>query len=263
MDMQKRVRILIAIGIVIVACGAFAWFFGTQAFYMWEFHRMARKEPNLWAIPAELPDLSTSESQGKRLSYFGYEFEVPWDDIDSAQTRILSENKALIVFRSGNVISFWSSYPSELPGMALQQGQVDRKTSAALYGDDAAQSDYTFKRAILDVTPDSVSLFTPKRRAIQESFFFMVKAAIVPVWASNGVFSVSSKEFRGFQYGTPGDPSKRLSVELFSDKGHVDILFGEKPGGPVKISQADVNRVVQSVVKLPAQANKSNIKLQN
>ena len=56
--------------------------------------------------------------------------------------------------------------------MALRQGQVDRETSAALYGDDAAQSDYTFKRAILDVTPDSVSLFTPKRRAIQGVIFF-------------------------------------------------------------------------------------------
>jgi hypothetical protein len=32
----------------------------------------------------------------------------------------------------------------------------------------------------------------------------------------------------------------------------VDILFGQKLNGPVTISQAGVNRVVQSLRKLPA-----------
>jgi hypothetical protein len=80
----------------------------------------------------------------------------------------------------------------------------------------------------------------------------MMKATTLPLGAESGVFSLSTNEFKGFQYGSPQNPPKHLSVELFKSDGHVDILFGQKLNGPTTISQADVNRVVQSVRKLPA-----------
>jgi hypothetical protein len=47
------------------------------------------------------------------LSYFGYEFEIPWAEIDEGEIKIIGGNKAIIVFRSGNVLSVWSGPPDE------------------------------------------------------------------------------------------------------------------------------------------------------
>ena len=44
-------------------------------------------------MPTELKDVSTSRLPEEKLSYFGYEFEVPWSDLDESQTRVLPESK--------------------------------------------------------------------------------------------------------------------------------------------------------------------------
>jgi len=249
--MSKWMRVLIGLGIVVIACGAYLWLFGVQTFYIWQSRRVARKEPVVWATPVELSDLSVSQSPGKRLSYFDYEFEIPWDDIDQEKTRVIGTSKAIIVFRSGNVISFWSGPPNGLISDLLGDGKIDRKSLGQLLGDEAVQSDYLFKRAILEITPDKFSLLISKRQAIQQMVLFTIKASTLPPGAQSGVFSLSTKEFKGFQYGRPQSPPKRLSVELFKSDGHADILFGQKLNGSTTISQADINRVVQSVHKLP------------
>lgn len=249
--MPKWLRILVGLGIAVVACVAYLWFFGVQTFFLWETRRVARKEPVVWTTPVQLSDLSMSQAPGKRLSYFGYQFEVPWDDIDQEQSKVIGPNKAIIVFRSGNVISFWSGPPDELISSLNSAGKIDQKSSGQLFGDEAVQSDYAFKRAILDITPAKFSLLTAKRLAIQRGMFFVMKATILPPAAESGVFSLCTNEFKGFQCGRPQSPSKHLSVELFKDDGHVDIIFGQQPDGPTTISQAEVNRVVQTVHKLP------------
>lgn len=251
--MSKWARILIGLGIAVVACGAYLWLFGVQTFFIWETRRVARKEPVVWTTPVQLLDLSMSQAPSKKLFYFGYVFEVPWDDIDQEQTKVIGTNKAIIAFRSGNVISFWSGPPNGLISDMQGDGKIDQKSLGQLLGDEAIQSDYAFKRAILDTTPAKFSLLTPKRLAIQQGMFFTMKASTLPPGAESGVFSLSTNEFKGFQYGRPQNPPKHLSVELFKSDGHVDILFGQKLNGTTTISQADVNRVVQSIHKVPAQ----------
>jgi hypothetical protein len=44
-------------------------------------------------VPTDLKDRSVSQTPGKTLSYFGYEFEVPWSDLDENQTRLYPEDK--------------------------------------------------------------------------------------------------------------------------------------------------------------------------
>jgi hypothetical protein len=251
--MSKWMRVLIGLGIVVIACGAYLWFLGVQTFYIWETRRVARKEPIVWTTPVELSDLSMSQAPGKRLSYFGYEFEIPWDDIDQEKTKVVATNKAIIVFRSGNVISFWCDPSNGLISNVLSDGKIDPKSLGRLLGDEAAQSDYAFKRAILETTPDKFSLLMPKRQAIQQGALFTMKASTLPPGAESGVFSLSTKEFKGFQYGRPQSPSRHLSVELFKSDTHADILFGQKLNGSTTISQADINRVVQSLHKVPTQ----------
>jgi hypothetical protein len=88
---------------------------------------------------------------------------------------------------------------------------------------------------------------------VSQGVLLMVKAICVGGDPNSGIFSVQGKEFKGFQYGRPPSPLHHLSVELFPENGHLDLLFGQKENGPTIISQADINRVVQTIHKVPVE----------
>jgi hypothetical protein len=79
------------------------------------------------------------------------------------------------------------------------------------------------------------------------------QAICVPGDPNSGIFTVQGKEFKGFQYGRPQSPPKHLNVELFPEGGHLDLFFDQKKNGPTVISQADINRVLQTIHKVPAE----------
>jgi len=64
-----------------------------------------RKAPSVTRFtPGAVEDLSISTAQGEEFSYFGYPFEVPWNDIDDTQTRLYPHHKptrVVLTFRSG------------------------------------------------------------------------------------------------------------------------------------------------------------------
>jgi hypothetical protein len=235
--MSRRSRIAMGVGSLVAACAVYLWFFGLQTFSMVEARSLARKQPLVMVLPAELSDLSISQAPGRKLSYFGYEFDIPWGDLDEDKTRVIEDKGplavAMMVFRSGNVIAFWSSALNEVIS-------------------------YNSQRAILEATPDDFSLLTPKKQAIDERILLTMKAEIVGRDAEFGIYLVKTSEFRGFQYGRPQDPPKRLRTELFGKDRCLKILFGQKPNGSVIISQPDINRIVQSIHKLPTEQAGAN-----
>ena len=177
----------------------YLWFFGTQTFFALEARNTARKLPFVRLTPVPLADLSVSKALGTTLSYFGYELEVPWTDIDREETKFFGRNKAIIAFRSGNVLSMWSTEPREFMNYLLQEARVDRDTLRKIYGDEALQSDCNFKRLILEVTPDKITFFTDERTATSQDMLLMVKAMCVGGDANSGIFVVQGKKFKGFQ----------------------------------------------------------------
>jgi hypothetical protein len=251
--MSRWKRVLMPFGIVVVACVTYLWLCGTQTFFVLEAHNVARKLPFVKRTPVELTDLSISHAPGMNLSYFGYEFEIPWTDIDQEKTKIVGGNKVIIVFRSGNAMSVWSGPPHEFMNGLLEQMKIDRDTFRKIYGDEALQSDYNFQRLILETTPDKITLFSSRKTAVSQGVLLTVKALCVPGDPDSGIFAVQGKEFKGFQYGRPQSPPKHLSVELFPEDGHLDLLIEQKNNGPTVISQADINRIVQTIHKVPAE----------
>ena len=245
--------ILISLGILLVACATYLWLLGSQTLFVLEAYSAARKLPFVKRTPVALTDLSISRAPGAKLSYFGYEFDLPWTDIDGEKTKVVGGNMAIIAFRSGNAISFWSGPPHEFMNYLLEQGKIDRETFGKLYGDEALWSDYNFQRLILETTPDKVALFSRRRTAVSQGLLLFVKAISVPGDPNSGIFAIQGKEFKGFQYGVPQNPPKRLVVQLFPDNGHLDFVFGQKKDGPTIISQADINRIVQTIHKVPAE----------
>ena len=261
--MSKRNRILTGLGVAVVACGTYLWLFGVQTVFTLEARNIARRNPVAKITPVELPDSSASQAVGKRLSYFGYQFEVPWDDIDEARSKTIAGNKAVIVFRSGNVLSVWSGEPHDFVNTILSNGKIDRDTFRRIYGDQALQSDFFFHRMMLEAAPDQITPLVPRRQAIRQSMLLVMKTISAPRGADSGIFAVRAGDFSGFQFGRPQSSVGGVSVELYSDSGSLDFIFGQKPNGSTIISQPDINRILQTIHKIPAQVSSTNLSSKN
>jgi hypothetical protein len=251
--MSKWTRILVGLGIVVILCVLYMWFFGVQTIYVWETRRSASKNPIYWIRPVELLDLSISKGPSRKISYLGYEFEIPWNDVDEAKTSVHGTKIATVGFHSGNVITIWNKPVGDFVNMMVDDARIDRNDLAQLIGNNAIQSDYAFERAVLQFTPNDVSIFTSKKKAIQHGTLVMMKLFFLPTGSETGVYSIRTKEFMGFQYGRPLNPFGHLSVELYGTDAHVQIIFSQKTNGAVAISQADINRVVQTLHKVRTQ----------
>src|SRR5260370_22686905 len=187
--MSRWKHLLVWLGIAVVACGTFFWFFGVQTLLALEARYIGQKSPVVKRVPIELSDLSVSQTTGKKLSYFGYEFEVPWDDVDESKSRIIGGNKAIIAFRSGNVLSVWSGSPREFVNLVLSSGKMDSDTFRQIYGDEALKSDYALHRIMLQTTPAKITPFISTRKAFSGPMLLLLKAISAPRGADSSIFA--------------------------------------------------------------------------
>ena len=226
--MSRRARFLIVLGIAVLVSVIYLWFFGFQTVIALGVRQLARKTPLVGMAPAQLTDLSISRSPGRKLSYFGYEFEVPWNDMDEAKSSIIADNKAMIAFQSGNSLSVWHGSPRAFVNSVLSNDKIDPSTLRRMYGDEALQSDYALYRTLLETTPDKFTPFISQTNAASRAILLIVKGTILPRGTESGIFAVNAGEFSGFQFGRPANPSGGLSVRLFSNISSLNFIFSQR-----------------------------------
>lgn len=212
---------------------------------------VGRKFPAVYRTPVTLSDLSTSISPGRKLRYSGYEFDVPWA-VDDKKTKQISPTSEVIAFESGNALWFSRAPARDLVNKLLQRTDMDPRSAKMLYGGEALGSDYSLLKAILDATPRKVGLLSSRRQAVGTMMLLLFKGMIVSEDAETGVFELRSGEFRGFQYGDPLRRPRSINVEIFAGDVGLAFLFAQRVSGPVPpITQAEINRVIQSTHKVP------------
>ena len=110
--------VLCVIGLVVVLLVAFAILFGPQALMVYSMRKMAAGSPELSMVPQELLLTPLDSSAGRRVAYFGYEFALPWSDMEEQD---LSEDSVDLGSDSGDACcsttrrsrwEFWGTYPS-------------------------------------------------------------------------------------------------------------------------------------------------------
>jgi hypothetical protein len=251
--MTKRQRKLVFWANMFLVAGFCVWHFGVAALFVLENRYVGWKFPVAKETPVELTDLSISQAQGPRLSYFGYEFEVPWD-IDQEKTKQTGKMEH-IAFHSGNALLFSKAAPKEFVQTFLSSTRVDPNNVRKLLGEEALESDYSLHRLILEATPGQVTLFTRREDVVRNSMLLLFKGVMMPRGGESGIFRVRTGKFQGFQYGDPQARPKSLNVEIFADDGGLSFAFAQRSGGPAPaITQAEINRVVQTVRKIPESA---------
>jgi hypothetical protein len=240
-------RIVIGFGITVAVLSTYAWFFGFNTMMMLESRWVGRKSPVVWLTPVPLQDTSISTAQGQTLRYFNHEFSVPWGDLDSSLTKI-SKNRVVLRFHSGKTLMFSSSPPREW--VKTLSEQTNPESLRRLYGDEPMQSDYALVRIIAESTPGKITLRSPRNEAVGNSMLLVVKAIAAP--EESGIYSLQTKDFKGFQWGDPASKPRHVVADLFADDGGLEFIFtGPGKGQPLGITQAEINCVLQSAHKIP------------
>lgn len=226
-----------------VSIGACVWLFWFQTMMLIEMHHLYRHVPIAHMIPVELSDHRIDSDHGTKLSSYGYDFEVPWKDVDTEHMQ--SKTMMLIPFRSGLEILVGHGSSHNLVDAVMENTKTDRGDFRSAYGDHALQSDYEFLKLALNTTPASVRLSDSKQDVARKSTLVLIKTIIAE--GDSGIFAVQAHDFRGFQYGDPGKHPKRITVTLCSADSEVEFSFSQKGMTPLAISQAEINRVIQTV----------------
>jgi hypothetical protein len=143
------------LGIVFVA-GTLAWFFALPL----EARYCARRVPVLRQTPVSVRDSSFTESTGRKITFCGSTFDIPWSDLDDAKTKA-GGNSTTLFFDSGLVALLKCQPPREFVEGVLSSTKISSETFRRAFGDNALESDYALTRHMLETTPETISIRTP------------------------------------------------------------------------------------------------------
>jgi hypothetical protein len=251
----------VVIGVTTLAViGIGVYWAGPVALSIWT----ARKAPNrVRVVPRDLEDVSISQATGSKLSYFGYEFEVPWDDLDPAQTGLYPKknpNRVVRTFRSGLQLSVTALTPKELVnGIAStfhSSPQLFESFVSSEFGPDATRSDYAFANKLYEFTPRNMNRWAMRPSVhYRESMLLTIKATSLLWSADSGIFNIQNQGYKGFQQGSTQARPNGMVADLYSDEDGIEFLFNQKGyQNTTGVSQAEINRVIQSLNKVRGSA---------
>jgi hypothetical protein len=226
-----RVLIALAITVVVVVVGI-SWVVPAAL----SFYLAKKAPPAASVVPTELKDQSVSNGSGAKLTYFGYEFEVPWSDVGEVDRKPFAN-------KNSGEDSAWVSFRSGL------------KLLVSAAPADATSSNYAVTKLIYEFDPSTIRAWPPSPRAqYQRLTLFMGKSVILSnplsAGASSGIFNLDSKGYKGFQLGNPQLRPDTLCIKLYSDEGSFEIYFFQVGYvAPSGVTQPEINRIVQSLHK--------------
>ncbi len=240
--MSRAIKASIAAGIVSTAFVVYLYFFGWTTAMAGMAQWIGHKYPYVWNVPVALPDTSVGSGTAKTQVALGYQFEVPWDDLDETQTKI-GERAGRLKGRSSRwTLGFMIGKPNE-----LVNAMTTNKNSRAIYGKDL-QSDAALRKAIYATTPSQVKPWSPRIAVARDLSYLVMKGAMMLPAAETGMYEISSGTMKGFQFGNP-KLSKKVELELSDDLGGFSFFLTQEREG--QITQAEINRIVQSVKRVP------------
>ena len=179
--------------------------------------------------------LEPAQFQAKNLKEFlafGYSVVLPWQESEIIERR----NVHAVFFQSGNkqLIAF-----DEEPDIfLLMQGEngIQQEDLVSFYGKDVTKSRYEFYRYILNLTPNDLKIFAPKRESLSKSVLVIFKS--ITVWGEGPFYEFDTNHIRGFQYGnlingksfivdffTPNDKRFRILFSGIEDQREVDFII--------------------------------------
>jgi hypothetical protein len=215
---------------------------------------MGRKAPEVKVAPQPLADYSVSDAPGTVLSYFGYEFEVPWNA--SFRQKGYGEGGLVsLEFESGKNLTFIS--PANQGGLLteiVQDNSLKMQNLRLVFGDLMNRSAYDQYDALLNTTPSSIRSFGPRADAVRGTTLLTIKAIAVAPGLESGAFSFELPDKRGFQIGDPRK-SRRIDLEVFEMKGHYVEIICSTTKDSARLTQPELNHILKSLHRVPEESS--------
>jgi hypothetical protein len=196
--------------------------------------------------PQPLSDYSVSDAPRTVLSYFGYEFYVPWNA--GFKEKVFGKaGRVQLEFQSGQNVTF--IVPENQGGLLtelVQDESMHMKNLQVVFGDLMNRSAYDQYAALLNTTPSTIRAFGPRAEAARGMTLLTIKAIAVGPALETGVFSFEFPDKHGFLVGDPRK-SRRADLEVFGMSGHyVEIICVASKNG-VRLLQPEVNLILTSL----------------
>jgi hypothetical protein len=189
----------------------------------------ARRVPAVKIATRVLPDYSVSDAPGMKFSYFGYEFEVPWNA--SFKEKIVGKTLVQLKFQSRQNVQF--IVPSGQGGLLTEIVQDQSLKMGNLqvdFGDLMNRSAYDQYGVFLNTTPQSIRAFGPRAEAVRRTTLLTIKAIAFGPGLKTGAYWFELPGKRGFQIGDP-QKSRRVDLEVFDSAGHhIEFRCGSTDG---------------------------------
>ena len=239
---SRLLRALDAFGAVTALLLVATWLYGLQLRNWMRARQLQKSHPALALVPHPLGDTSITGDQGMTLAEFGYRFEVPWTQIQSHEAAPLT---ALYRFPGGFGLAVWNA--AELTTTIKMMRDAAERSKHPFTNFLGARTDYELLNSELKVTPGQLSPFMPRQEAYRRSVLLSLKQMELPGEATADLYSFTWNGWRGFQLGNP-ERNRVVEVRCFdSHDRELRFFFAVERGSNTSISQADINKVVQSL----------------
>ena len=248
---KSSARSAIILAAIVILVAIYCAMFGLQTLVWISAKQWASSNPWLLEVPQPLPAASAQSfapPKGPQLKAFNYEFATPWSG--KAKTTPTSM-KVEFKFDSGQVVIFYD--PEGLPdalGDMKRSRPNEYQRILNLLGENSFGTNYDLYKAVYSASPAQVSPFMPLNDASRLNVLLLWKLSFGPD-AGPGIWSFEFGDRRGFQFG---DPLSGLPVALrvFDERDHqFRFLFTSVSGSNAKISQDEIDSIVQSLQPIP------------
>lgn len=244
MNKQKLKKKLAVVALILVGVSICHRLFGMQAMCVYKIHKQfsPSETPNMYVIPAALPDLESSEIASS-ITNRACVFATPWSDPslfrDATNLVVYSfPNDVKIILEPRGITAFGADHFRK-----SISNDEDNENLEDLFETTSLQSNYDFLNACFSSTPKQVSIFSNKNVALQKTIFLIFKSVLIPVSDMHAFYMYDSKEMKGFQFG---DPAKDTNIHLIcftSPDSSLEIRVRSKS----HVSQEDINCIIKSV----------------
>ncbi len=235
---------LSVIGAIVALVILFGVLFGVQTAAVFYLKKTQGEYPELYVLPYRLEVPSELKFAGRKLSFFGYDFEAPWTDVEKEDTR---QSFARILFKSGKaIVVFNPAEGVDLVDEFMEKNPEYADNMVSVFGHETMKSNYSLYKAILNATPNELSIFMPKKDVVRLSILLILKPMLL-VNAESGLYSFEYQDLRGFQFGNPARTSK-VMVHIFDkDDRKVELLIFAPKDSATTLSQDEIIHLIQTL----------------
>ena len=240
-------RSAIILAIVVVLVAVFSVEFGLQTLVWGETRHWATSDPFLLEVPQPLHQ-PAEQPKGTEVRAYGFEFIAPWP---GNITPVPSVTNTAFRFASGHVVVFFDPETTVDTLRELQSSnQAQYIAFANVFAGKPFDTNYALFKAIYEASPAQTSPFADRGDALRLNQLLLWKLSF-GVDAPGSMSSFDFGKNRGFQFG---DPAQRLpvAIRVFTDRDQqFRLVFVAADGSSAKITQDDINCVIQSLQRIP------------